>query len=180
MKITVVRHGQTESNYLNICQGSSNILLNDTGRRQCQKLREQIKNKHYDVCYMSPLVRAVETAMILIGDTVQMIPDKRLVDRDLGELEGKPREEYDPKYYWDYKLNSNEKGVEPVQDIFKRCEEFLDFLYEKHPGESVLVVAHAATIRAIRHIILKSDKSKNLLLREIDNCYIEEFEIEGK
>ena len=87
MKIVLVRHGQTESNYLEICQGSSNILLNDTGRRECQKLRDKIKDKHYDVCYMSPLVRAVETAMILIGDRVRMIPDKRLIDRDLGELE---------------------------------------------------------------------------------------------
>ena len=73
MKITLVRHGQTESNYNEICQGSTNILLNDTGRRQCQKLRDKIKDKKYDVCYMSPLVRAVETAMILIGDRVEIV-----------------------------------------------------------------------------------------------------------
>lgn len=178
MKITLVRHGQTESNYLEICQGSSNVLLNDTGRRQCQKLREKIKNKHYDVCYMSPLVRAVETAMILIGDRVQMIPDKRLVDRDLGELEGKPREEYDAKHYWDYELNSNDKGVESIQDLFKRCQEFIDYLMDKHSNDSVLVVSHAAVIRTIRHIILKSDY-KNLLLRDIGNCYIEELEVDN-
>lgn len=53
MKIALVRHGQTESNYNEICQGSTNILLNDTGRRQCQKLRDKIKDNKYDVCYMS-------------------------------------------------------------------------------------------------------------------------------
>ena len=177
MKITLVRHGQTESNYLEICQGSSNILLNDTGRRECQKLRDKIKDKKFDVCYMSPLVRAVETAMILIGDRVQMIPDKRLVDRDLGELEGKERSLYDANKYWDYNLNASEQGVEPVQNIFKRCNEFLDYILEKHKDESVLIVAHAATIRAIRHILLKSDLSKTLLHDDIKNCYYEEIEV---
>ena len=177
MKITLVRHGQTESNYNEICQGSTNILLNDTGRRQCQKLRDKIKDKKYDVCYMSPLVRAVETAMILIGDRVQMIPDKRLIDRDLGELEGKSRSLYDSNKYWDYNLNSNDLGVEPVQDIFKRCREFLDYILEKHKDESVLIVAHAASIRAIRLVLLNSDLSKNLLLKDIENCYFEEIEV---
>lgn len=177
MKIALVRHGQTESNYNEICQGSTNILLNDTGRRQCQKLRDKIKDKKYDVCYMSPLVRAVETAMILIGDRVEMIPDKRLIDRDLGELEGKSRSLYDSNKYWDYNLNSGDLGVEPVQEIFKRCGEFLDYILEKHKDESVLIVAHAASIRAIRHILLKSDLSKNLLLKDIENCFYEEIEV---
>jgi broad specificity phosphatase PhoE len=177
MKVTLVRHGETESNYLDICQGTSNILLNDTGRRQCKKLRDAIKDKHFDVCYTSPLVRTVETAMILIGDRVRMIPEKKLVDRDLGELEGKERSLYDSKKYWNYNLNSSELGVEPVQDIFKRCNEFLDYIKEKHSDESVLVVAHAATIRALKHLILKTDLSKNLLYDDIKNCYYEEIEV---
>ena len=177
MKITLVRHGETESNYLDICQGSSNILLNDTGRRQGQKLRDSIKEKHFDVCYTSPLVRTVETAMILIGDRVRMIPEKRLIDRDLGELEGKERSLYDANKYWDYNLNSSELGVEPVQNIFKRCSEFLDYIKENHSDESVLIVAHAATVRAIRHLLLKTDLSKSLLHDDIKNCYYEEIEV---
>ena len=177
MKITLVRHGQTESNYLDICQGSSNILLNDTGRRECQKLRDKIKDKHFDVCYTSPLVRTVETAMILIGDRVQMIPERKIIDRDLGELEGKERSLYDANKYWDYNLNCSEQGVEPVRNIFKRCQEFLDYIIEKHQDESVLIVAHAATIRAIRHLLLKSDLNKTLLHDDIKNCYYEEIEV---
>lgn len=180
MKITLVRHGQTESNYQNVCQGISNILLNDTGRRQCQKLREKIKDKNFDVCYMSPLVRAVETAMILIGDKVQMIPDKRLIDRNLGELEGKSRDLYDADKYWDYNLNCSDLGVEPVQDIFKRCKDFLDYVLEKHRGDDILIVAHAASIRAIRHILLESNLNKINLHDEIKNCYYEEIDVKDK
>lgn len=177
MKITLVRHGETESNYLNICQGTTNSLLNDTGRRQCQKLRDKIKDKHYDVCYMSPLVRAVETAMILIGDRVEMVKDQRLIDRHLGEFEGKERNLYDSDRYWDYDLNFSDQGVEPIQDIFKRCESFIDDIYKKHKDESVLVVAHAASIRAIKHILLKSDLSNTKICDIIGNCYFEEMEV---
>ena len=180
MKIILVRHGETESNYKDLCQGISNILLNDTGRRQSQKLREEIKNKKFDVCYTSPLVRAVETAMILIGDRVEMIPERKLIDRNLGKLEGKSREMYDAKKYWDYKLNCNDLGVEPVQDIFKRCKEFLDYVFEKHAGQNVLIVAHAATIRAIRHILLGSNLEKTILHDNIKNCYYEEIEVKDK
>ena len=177
MKVTLVRHGETESNYLEICQGTSNILLNDTGRRQCQKLRDSIKDKHFDICYTSPLVRCVETAMILIGDRVGMIPEKKLIDRHLGELEGKERNLYDANKYWDYNLNSSELGVEAVQEIFKRCSEFVDYIKEKHKDENVLIVAHAATIRAIRHILLGTDLTKSLLHDDIKNCYYEEIEV---
>lgn len=176
MKVTLVRHGQTENNYLEICQGVSNQLLNDTGRRECQRLREKIKDKHFDVCYMSPLIRTVETAMILIGDRVSMIPDKRLIDRDLGEFEGKERNLYDFKKYWNYELNCNDGSVEPIQDIFKRCQSFVDYLYEKHESDSVLVVSHAAPLRAIRHILLKTPLDADLRYK-IDNCYYEEIEL---
>jgi broad specificity phosphatase PhoE len=115
--------------------------------------------------------------MILIGDRVQMIPDKRIVDRDLGELEGKERSLYDANKYWDYNLNFDALGVEPVQNIFKRCEEFINYVKEKHGDESVLIVAHAATIRAIRHLLLKTDLSKSLLHDDIKNCYYEEIEV---
>ena len=177
MKIILVRHGETESNYKNICQGISNVLLNDTGRRQSQKLREKIKNKHFDICYTSPLVRAVETAMILIGDRIEMIPDKRIIDRNLGELEGKSRDLYDACKYWDYELNCGELGVECVQDIFKRCSEFINYVLEKHSGKDVLIVSHAAVIRVIKHILSNSSFSEIKFNDVIKNCYYEEIEI---
>lgn len=178
MKITLVRHGQTEENFLNKIQGKSNNLLNDTGRRQCQRLALKIKDNHYDYCYMSPLVRCVETAFILIGDRVEMIPDKRLIERDLGELEGRPREEYNAYKFWDYNLNRSDYSVEPIQDVFKRCSDFLEYIKEKYDNDSsILIVTHGAPFRAIRHLLLNHDLNDNLLDIEIDNCHMEEFEI---
>ena len=177
MKITLVRHGETEENYEGKLQGRRNILLNDTGRRQCKRLRERISNKKYDYCYMSPLVRCVETAMILIGDRVEMIPDKRLIERDIGEFEGKEKELYDIESYWDVDSNKNDGGVEPLSDLIARCEDFINYISDKHKEKDIMIVTHNAPYRVLRHILLKHDLSGNLFDNYIVNCQIEEFEI---
>lgn len=179
MKICLVRHGQTESNFEGIIQGRENVELNDTGRRQCQKLALKIKDKKYDYCYMSPMLRTVETAILLIGDRVETIPDNRLIEREMGEITNKSRDLYDTKKYWDYNLNSGDLGVEKVQDIFDRCRDFLKYIINKHEGATIMIVSHSAIIRAIRHILLGTDVNSNLLY-PIDNCYYEEIDIDEK
>lgn len=177
MKITLVRHGETEENYQHIVQGTKNSLLNESGRRQCLKLKAKISDKHYDYCYMSPLIRTVETAMILIGDRVEMIPDKRLVERTMGDFEGKSISLYDANSYWDYDLNKSDNGVESIQDIFHRCQDFLNYIFEKNDGQDIMVVTHGAPYRALRHLILHHDLDGNLMDTEINNCSMEEFEV---
>ena len=177
MKITLVRHGQTDANFSNILQGRANNLLNDTGRRQAKYLAMSIKENKYDYCYMSPLVRCVETALILIGDRVEIIPDKRLIERGLGDLEGRPGEEYNSYSFWDYDHNRSDYGVEPIQDVFARCSEFLDYIKEKHSEKDILIVTHSAPYRALKHLLLGHELKGNLLGDEIPNCKLEEFEI---
>lgn len=179
MKIVLVRHGQTEENYKGIMQGRSNHLMNDTGRRQCQRLRDKLKDKSFDICYMSPLVRCVETAFILVGDKIEMIKDDRLIERDLGDLEGKNRDVYDIEKYWNYDLNSSDDGVESVKSIIDRCENFLEYIISKYDKSSnILIVTHNACFRALRLLIQKKEL-KGVLLdgKRIDNCFFEEFEI---
>lgn len=176
MRICLVRHAETIYNQLGKMQGKKNIPLSDEGRRHAAKLKEQIKDNHYDICFSSPLVRAVETAMILIGDKVEIRIDDRLTERGLGELEGKFWEEYDVKKYWDYDLNSGEFGVEKVQDIFKRCNDFLDYLKENYSDKTVLIVSHNAFLKAMYNIINNVDLS-NYSQVKIDNCYYQEFEL---
>lgn len=178
MKITLVRHGETDFNKEGKIQGLSNNLLNDTGRRQCRDLRMRLSDQHFDFCYMSPLARTVETAMILIGDRVEMIPDKRLIERDMGDIEGDSRELYAVDKFWDYNLNSGDQNIEKIQDIFERCRDFLDYVIKKHPGKDILIVSHGAPVRAMHHILRKSNLSGNLRDINIKNCYCETIEFD--
>ncbi len=181
MKITLVRHGQTEANYNHIIQGRVvNKELNETGQKACYQLRERLKDVDFSICYMSPMLRTVETAFILVGDRVETVPDTRLLERDMGELSGQSREKYDAVTYWDYDLNCSSLGVEPVQDVFKRCQEFLDYVIKKHSGEHILIVSHGAVIRACHHLLHHHNLHKNLLNVNISNLYCETIEILDK
>ena len=176
MKITLVRHGQTEQNYSGKIQGRSNHLLNDSGRRECVRLKNKLKDKHFDICYMSPLIRCVETSIIVIGDRVETKVDERLIERGMGDLEGKDYSLYDHKLYWDYELNSDKLGVEPLKSIFKRCRSFLSDI-KKMNYDSVLVVAHGGVYRVLRHLLLNHPIKGYLYDGIIKNCQAEEFEI---
>ena len=178
MKITLVRHGETDFNKEGKIQGLSNNLLNDTGRRQCRDLRMRLSDQHFDFCYMSPLARTVETAMILIGDRVEMIQDKRLIERDMWDIEGNSRELYAVDKFWDYNLNSGDQNIEKIQDIFERCRDFLDYVIKKHPGKDILIVSHGAPVRAMHHILRKSNLTGNLRDINIKNCYCETIEFD--
>ena len=177
MKLCLVRHGKTVFNTLGKMQGRENIPLSDEGRKECLELKQRISNNHYDICFSSPLLHAIETAVILVGDKVEIYPDSRLTERELGELEGHFREDYDVDKYWDYNLNSGDEGVEKIQDIFKRCNDFLNYLKQKYKDEVILIVAHNATIKALYHIINNTKLDGVLTNIKVDNCCYFEFDI---
>jgi len=177
MKVTLVRHGETEENYLGKIQGRTNPLLNDTGRRQVLRLKNKLSNLNYDLCFTSPLIRCFETAIVLVGDRVEIIRDDRLIERDLGELEGRPVAEYNAFQFWNYDKNRSDYGIEPVQDLIKRCRDFLDEIKKKYPDKSIMIVTHGGPYRAFRHLLKEDSLKGNLLDGKIENCSCEEFEI---
>ena len=179
MKIYLVRHGKTDANELNCLIGqSSNIDLNPRGISEAMELREKIKDIKFDVCFSSPLTRAMSTAKILVGDRVKIIDDPRIMERYLGELEGKNRELYDIKKYNDYELNTGEYKVEKIKDLFSRCKEFIDYVKANYPDDAtILVVSHYGCVRTMHHILLNSSKEDLSNDLYIKNCYCECYEV---
>lgn len=179
MKIYLVRHGETDSNKNHILQGQSqNLQLNENGIRQATNLKNKLKDISFNVCFTSPLIRAWSTAMILVGDRVEIKEDKRLIERSLGDFEGKNHSSFDYHKYWNYNLNSSDENVEPIQDIFKRCQSFLEDLKKNYKDQdTILIVGHGSTIRCLHHILNNSDLTKNLLDFRIENCYHNEYKL---
>lgn len=180
MILYTVRHGQTDWNLNNLLQGNTDNSLNETGIKQAQNVEQNLSNIHFDLCYSSPLSRAYDTAKIICNGNVDIIIDNRLEERELGELEGKCVSLYDGKIYWDYSLNSDNSGVECVQDLLARVTSFYEGLRKKYNNETILIVAHGAIIRALHFIIMGYTNDTNFLEFDVPNCCVFKYEIEEK
>ena len=176
MKVALVRCGETEENYLGKIVGRENVLLNDTGRRQVLKLKNKILLKKYDVCFISPQIRCFETAIALVGDRVEIIRDNDLIERDMGDLEGKEIVNYNAFNYWNYTKNISKEHVEPLKNLIDRTSNFLENIKEKNYN-SVIIVVDVEVYRALRHLLLKGTLKGNMLDGYINNCSYEEFNI---
>ena len=173
MRIFLVRHGQTDWNLNNLLQGKSEIDLNDTGKKQALNVKEKLVNIKFDACFSSPLKRAIKTSEFIADCDITI--DERLIERDLGLLEGKNRASYDAKLYWNYELNSSFNGVECIQNLLARTEDFIKDLKEEYYDKTILIVSHGATIRALNFVIKGYDKKTDFLALDVPNCCVFEY-----
>lgn len=97
MKIYLVRHGRTSSNYAKQLSGRNiNTGITSFGAKQVKMLGNHLKNEGaITLMRVSPLLRTVQTAEILEKylDVHAKILDDRLIERDFGIFEGLNKEE---------------------------------------------------------------------------------------
>lgn len=176
MKLYLIRHGKTDWNQKGLLQGDFNIPLNQEGRLEILKVREAFKNKKVDLCFSSPLERAYETAKIIFPD-LNIIKENAIVERDLGEFEGKKHSEYNVYNFWDCKENCNLFGVEPICSLLKRSDMFLQKLKENYSDKTIAVVSHGALLKALHYSIIGYDENEKFDDFSIKNGEVKEYEI---
>ena len=67
IKIYAVRHGETDGNKRGILQGWTDEPLNNKGRELAKITAEGLADVKFDKAYSSPLMRAYETAEIILS-----------------------------------------------------------------------------------------------------------------
>lgn len=150
----IMRHGKTDWNEAKKLQGRTDIPLNEEGRRMAKEAGERYRDVHFDVCYSSPLARALETAeLVLAGRNVPVITDERLVELSFGEYEGSAYISQRPDCPINVLFTDPEKytqsvgGSETLDELYKRTGAFLTEVAgpEIRAGRDVLIVGHGAT-----------------------------------
>ncbi len=160
----IIRHGKTDWNVLHKLQGRTDIPLNEEGRQMAEEAREAYRNVHFDICFCSPLIRARETAEILLRDrNIPILTDDRLAEMCFGSYEGIENSFQIPDCPINVLFQAPEKytdppgGAESLDDLFARTGAFLRERVEPLLKESrdVLIVGHGAMnssiISQIRH-----------------------------
>lgn len=179
MKLLLTRHGQTNWNVAGKIQGKTDIELNETGIKQAEATREKLLNEKIDVIISSPLKRARKTAEIIgKGRNIPIIIDKEIEERAFGEFEGMKAKEFDFDGIWNYKLNKQYEGVECIEDLFKRIENFLNKIKEEYKDKTVLLVTHGGVTVPIR-VILEGISEEMMVIRTlaIENCEVKEYNL---
>lgn len=149
----IMRHGKTEWNALHKLQGRTDIPLNEEGKRMARQACEKYKELNIDVCYCSPLVRALETAQIVLKNRkIPIIKDKRLSEMSFGEYEGIENSLAIPDCPINVIFNQPEKyiesvgGAETFEQLFARTGSFLKEVVEPQiqAEKDILIVGHGA------------------------------------
>ncbi len=178
MRVFIVRHGETDWNKNRMMQGNTDIPLNETGINQALEVSKLLSDKKIDICYSSPLARAYETAKVICNND-NIITDRRLEERELGEFEGKSCDLYDSHYYWDRKVNPSDGGVESPNDLIIRVKSFYDEIKNKYEGKdlNILIVTHGAIVRSLNFIIEGYNDETDFSSFDVPNCHVFEYEI---
>lgn len=174
----IMRHGKTEWNAKHKLQGRTDIPLNDDGRVMAENAGKEYKNIHFDVCYCSPLIRAKETAEIVLkGRNIPIITDKRLMEMCFGIYEGIENSFQIPDCPINVFFREPEKYITPVEgaesfeELFARTGEFIHDIIEPllQQGKDVLIVGHGAMNSSIVCQI-KQLPIEKFWSAGIDNC----------
>ena len=174
MNIYVVRHGQTDWNIQGKLQGQIDIPLNPIGIKQAKQIAKIFKDISIDFIISSPLSRAFDTAnCINITKNLEIITSPKLIERSFGEFEGlDDLSQFNCNIHMlvDYHLNYSLHHVEPIQDLFKRVENFIEELKEKYRDKQILLVTHNGIAQVIESILNNLSKESNLLELGLENC----------
>ena len=174
----IMRHGKTEWNARHKLQGRTDIPLNEEGRIMAENASKELENIHFDICYCSPLIRAKETAKIVLkGRDIPIITDDRVLEMSFGIYEGIENSFQIPNCPINvlFKEPANYitpvEGAESFEDLYSRTGEFLKEVVvpRLELGEDILIVGHGAMnssiICQIQNIPIEKFWSAGL-----DNC----------
>lgn len=173
----IMRHGLTDWNKEMRLQGQNDIPLNDDGIRMAKEASDLYKDVHFDIAFCSPMIRARQTAeLLLAGRDVPIVYDDRLREMCFGICEGikdyrNPNTSPVSKFFLAPASYNGIEGGESLDDLFKRTGEFLDD--KVYPllsqNKDVLIIGHGAMNSSIVCQI-KNRSRKEFWDEGIENC----------
>lgn len=163
-RVFLVRHGATVLSAEDRFAGATDVQLSDEGRGQARRLAIRLRDEAITAVYASPMGRTVETAGIVAaphGLEVQKCDGMREISH--GHWEQMTRAEVDKKFpeeaaEWEkdpytFAPSGGESGLA----VTARALPALIEIVRAHPGGTILVVSHKATIRLLLSSLLGFD-----------------------
>ncbi len=185
MKIFLVRHGQTTGDVENRYGGDYDDSLSTKGMMQAHELAEKLKGKEITKLFVSPKIRAVETALILKKKVLfELVSVTDLRERNqYGVMTGMVKSEAQEKFpddVEDLEANNPYHHVTGSEDYYKFAERvtkaFNEIVNDEFESgtKAIAFVTHGGPITVIFRELLGFEVS------EISDCAIVEFDYDGE
>ena len=152
VKITYFVHGTTTDNEKEISSGWFDVGLSELGVKQSIDLKNQLKDRKFDVVFCSDLKRAVDSAKLTFEGVVSIIPDARLRECNYGKYNAQSSSIVEPMQQ--KAITERFPDGESYEDVKTRISDFLNFLKLNYDGKSVAIVAHKAP-QLVLDVLLK-------------------------
>ena len=155
-RLLLVRHGNTQGNSAERYWGHTDVELSAAGVQQAECLRDHLADENINAVYASDLKRAIVTSEMIASNhhlDITVCPEIR--ETNFGEFEGLTFKEINRRYpelskmwsNWDLKLKF--PGGESVDELIARVIKFPRRLEQHKPEETILIVAHSASLRLL-------------------------------
>lgn len=149
INLTLVRHGETIENTLQILQGHLPGHLTFNGEKQAIQLGKQLAHyHHFDILLCSDLKRCHDTASLInLHLHIPLVTCPLLRERNWGELTG-------TAIATKKMLKTLPSSVESIEAMHQRACKFLEFLLQTHNGKNILAIGHGLFNRCIEATLL--------------------------
>lgn len=191
MRLFIIRHGETDWNKTRRVQGRTDIPLNDYGRHLAEETALGMKDIRIDRAYTSPLLRAKETAQIILkGRGIRLIEDPRIQEFSFGVYEGMCCGGQDPSpqsrafnlFFTKTDQYVPPEGGETVEQLYERTGSFLSEICGMHGAENdnILISSHGAALTALLNRIKGNLSVKDFWKDEVPpNCAVTIVEVDS-
>jgi broad specificity phosphatase PhoE len=156
MHLFLARHGETIWNAMHRLQGQTDIALTERGEEQARALATLMADVRLDAVYASPLQRSLETARpVAQAHGLEPIVRPELREIGYGILEGYADGDDDAELakLWEARrrdpLHFRAPGGETYAELRHRVAAFTAHVRQVHPSDTILVVGHRGTNRAL-------------------------------
>lgn len=159
MRLYIIRHGETSWNIRKRLQGQRDIMLNENGIRLARETAKGMKDVEIDLVISSPLLRAKETAGIIMDKReLPMITDRRLTEMSFGDWEGESMidsavisQEFKDKFVKDPMHCPRPPKGESFQSVLNRTQEFYQSLVanKAYENANIFISTHGAAGRCL-------------------------------
>lgn len=156
-RLLLIRHAEPDEDARGRCYGRLDVGLSPTGLASARRLAESLRDVKLGAVYVSPRLRAVQTATALGGmPTV----DDRLRELDFGELEGRMYDEIEreqPDFFrrWmETPTLVRFPGGESYAELRERVSAAVGDVVAANTDRTVALVSHGGVIRAALAVAL--------------------------